>query len=254
LADLLTRVRTILDDQFVGLYLYGSLATGDFNPYQSDIDFIVVTASDLADQTIADLESMHMQPVSSGKHWVTKLEGAYVPQHALRRYDPHQPPVPTINEGQFYLGKQGSDWIIQRHILREFGASVAGPNIAGLIDPVQPDDLRASIQAALAEWWKPMVEDPTRLERPEYQPYAVLSMCRALYTLEHGETVSKVDAASWAIRELNPKWKDLIHRAMGWRRGEPMGNIAATVEFMKYALAKAKRVRWRSTTSGRVGA
>ena len=239
MQELLSRVRTILDTQFVGLYLYGSLATGHFNPHQSDIDFVVATASDLTDQTTADLESMHMQLASSGKQWATKLEGAYVPQYALRRYDPEYPPFPTINEGQFYLDRQGSDWIIQRHILREFGATVAGPDIAGFIDPVRPRGLRASVQAVLGEWWEPMIRDPSRLERPEYQPFAVLSMCRALYTLEYGEAVSKADAATWAISELDAKWKDLIQQAMRWRRGEAEGDIARTVEFMKYTVAQA---------------
>ena len=192
---------------------------------------------------------MHIQLASSGDHWATKLEGAYVPQYALRRYDPDYPPFPTVNEGKFYLGRQGSDWIIQRHVLRELGATVAGPDIASFIDPVEPNDLRASVQALLAEWWEPMIEDPSRLERPEYQPFAVLSMCRALYTLQHGAAVSKANAATWAMSELDPRWKSLIQRAVGWKRGEAVGDITETVEFMKYAMTRAKEVRSLSIRS-----
>ncbi|HXD09520.1 MAG TPA: nucleotidyltransferase domain-containing protein, partial [Anaerolineales bacterium] len=41
LALLLTNAKEILEDQFVGMYLYGSLSSGDFNPETSDIDFLL---------------------------------------------------------------------------------------------------------------------------------------------------------------------------------------------------------------------
>jgi hypothetical protein len=241
--ELLAQVQTILGDQFVGLYLYGSLATGSFNPYRSDIDFVVVTNADLSDATVADLESMHMELASSGMPWATKLEGAYIPRYALRRFDPAHPPYPTINEGQFYLGRQGSDWIIQRRILRENDSAIAGPPVWDLIDPVDADDLRRSIRIGLKEWWEPMIQDPARLERPEYQPYAVLSMCRALYTLMYGELNSKDEAAKWAMDELEPQWKELTQQASEWRRDDPIGSIDRTVEFMRYTIAMSDESR-----------
>ena len=38
LAELSASVQTVLGHHFVGMYLYGSLALGDFNPRSSDID------------------------------------------------------------------------------------------------------------------------------------------------------------------------------------------------------------------------
>jgi predicted nucleotidyltransferase len=56
---LLASVRDVLRDQFVGMYLYGSLSSGDFEPAASDIDFLVVTKAMLPEETIAALEAMH---------------------------------------------------------------------------------------------------------------------------------------------------------------------------------------------------
>ena len=84
-----------------------------------------------------------------------------------------------------------------------------------------------------------MAQDPSRLERPEYQPYAVHSMCRALYTLEHGELNSKEDAAKWAMKELEPEWNDLVHQASIWKRGDPIGSIDRTVALIRYAIGKS---------------
>ena len=42
LTLLLSHMHTVLRDQFIGLYLGGSLAVGDFHPDRSDIDFVVI--------------------------------------------------------------------------------------------------------------------------------------------------------------------------------------------------------------------
>jgi predicted nucleotidyltransferase len=160
LQQLLTNAQAILGDHFVGLYLYGSLASGDFNPKTSDIDFVVVTTDELPTEKISALETMHLRLRDGGLKWAKKLEGAYVPRHALRRYDPDAAPCPAINEERFYLDRQGSDWIIQRHILREYDAAIAGPSLRNLIDPVQPDDLRQAVRGVLHSWWKPMLHNP----------------------------------------------------------------------------------------------
>ena len=65
LEELLTAVQSILGVQFIGMYLYGSLALNDFNPKRSDIDFVVVTADALTDETVNDLADMHTQIAAS---------------------------------------------------------------------------------------------------------------------------------------------------------------------------------------------
>ena len=60
LETLLARGARRLGDQFAGLYLYGSLAAGDFDPPSgSDIDFVVATHGALNDATVAALAAMH---------------------------------------------------------------------------------------------------------------------------------------------------------------------------------------------------
>ena len=110
LLDLLLSSATrVLGNQLVGMYLYGSLSSGDFNPETSDIDYLVVTTSTLSDKAIAELESMHHQIWKSGLKWASKLEGSYIPKRDIRRHDVRSAPCPTVNEGKFYLDKRGSD-------------------------------------------------------------------------------------------------------------------------------------------------
>ena len=49
---LLSSATRVLESQLVGMYLYGSLSSGDFDLETSDIDFLVVTTSTLSDKTI----------------------------------------------------------------------------------------------------------------------------------------------------------------------------------------------------------
>jgi len=160
LDELLAAIQAILGNYFVGLYLYGSLASGDFDPQRSDIDFVVVTTTQLPAELISSLEEMHRQLAASGLKWVAKLEGTYIPQNALCRFDPAAAPCPCLNEGRFYLARHESDWIMQRSILREQGVIVAGPPVRPMIDPVQPDDIRQGVRGILREWWTPLLNDP----------------------------------------------------------------------------------------------
>jgi predicted nucleotidyltransferase len=241
---LLSSAVKVLGNQLVGMYLYGSLSSGDFNLETSDIDFLVVTTSTLSDKTIAELESMHHRIWKSGLKWASKLEGSYIPKRDIRRHDHRSPPCPTINEGQFYLDKRGSDWIIQRHVIREQGIVLAGPDPKTLIDPVSPDDIRRAALGVLREWWFPMLENPSWLKKHgvEYHAFAILTMCRALYALEHGTIVSKPTAARWAQGELGGEWSQIIERALTHQVGrEDFSLYNEALEFIRYTLKKVHR-------------
>ena len=56
----------------------------------------VVTATDLSDELAHGLEALHVRLWNSSMKRAAPLQGAYVPQHALRRYDPDSAPCPTI--------------------------------------------------------------------------------------------------------------------------------------------------------------
>jgi predicted nucleotidyltransferase len=243
---LLSSASAVLGNQLVGMYLYGSLATGDFDLETSDIDFLVVTTSSLSDKTIADLEAMHHRLWKSGLKWAAKLEGSYIPKRDIRRHDPRSGPCPTVNEGQFYLDQRGSDWIIQRHVIREQGIILVGPPPETLIDPVSPNEIRKAIKGVLQEWWFPMLENPSWLQKHGvgYHAYAILTMCRALHALEHGMIVSKPEAARWAQKELGEEWSLVIEQALATRADmqgfELYSSALDLIRFAKNRVAQLK--------------
>jgi hypothetical protein len=241
LCELLAGVREVLGDQFVGLYLHGSLAHGAFGD-GSDIDFCVATAGELPEEMHADLAAMHQRIASSGLEWATKLEGGYVPKRSLRRADPANAHYPCFDvRTGLYLEPDNGNWVLARHVLREQGVVVAGPSPRDLIDALGPDDLRQAARDILRDWWAPILDDPTRMSHPEYPRYAVLTMCRIFYTLERGTVVSKPVAARWAQGTLDQRWEPLIDRYSRVQSGAESNRLDEVLEFVRYTVERSLR-------------
>ncbi len=240
LHSLRSGAQSVLGERMLGMYLYGSLASGDFNPYTSDIDFIIVTIEEIRPDIVRGLEALHTRLWNSGLKWAAKLEGVYMPLSALRRFDPNAAPCPTVNEGRFSITQQGSDWVIQRHILREYGKAVCGPSLRSYIDPVTSADLCRAVTGVLREWWLPILDRPGWIRNREYEAYATLTMCRARYTLTQGDVVSKRAAARWAQQTLDDQWGELIERAVAWPQEPQPGRLEETLNFIRSTIDYAQ--------------
>src|ERR671913_2572236 len=158
---LYTNVSEILQDHFVGMYLFGSLANGDFDRH-SDIDVLFVTKDEIKDKVFSSLQAMHTQLASLDSPWSIQLEVSYIPQKALRRFDPADKLHPHLDRGHgeiLYWMAHESNWIIQRHSLRERGIILAGPAPRSLIDPVSASDLRQAVVNILPLWATPILEN-----------------------------------------------------------------------------------------------
>src|SRR5688500_8763693 len=154
---LLTNVQEILGDQFVGMYLYGSLANGDFDKY-SDIDVLIVTDGEISERTFLALQELHNRINKMDSPWAIQIEASYIPRTALRRFDPANKLHPHMDRGDdetLHIMSHESDWMIQSHLLRERGITITGPDLPTLIDPVSPDELRQAVVDVLPLWVNP---------------------------------------------------------------------------------------------------
>lgn len=228
--------RRVLGARTIGMLLLGSLATGDYDPARSDIDCLVITSDTITDAEFQALGRMHADLHASGLPGATNIECAYIPLASLRSYRAEDAHPWLGSDGHFAWETQNSDWIIQRHIAREQGVIVSGPDPRELIDPLSPEALKSATVSLLREWWAWQIDDHHNLVDDEYQVYAVLTMCRARYTLATGAIASKTVAAQWLAAQ-EPRFAALIDRVLAWRPGMCMAALDETVTMLRATVA-----------------
>ncbi len=244
LRILLENVRTILGEQFVGMYLFGSLALGDFDR-ASDIDVAVLTENEITAEQFASLRAMHIQLGALDSPWADQMEVSYLSRRAVRRYDPKAlHPQLERNRGET-LRMENHFRVVERFVLRERGIVLVGPPLRELIEPVSQQDLQNSMMEMFKDWIVPLVNAPgaNPFHSRGDQSYTVLSLCRVLYTLEFGEIVSKRLAAEWALSVLGENWRPLIERAL---QGRQIPQLPCEQADADATLALARRVMERA--------
>jgi predicted nucleotidyltransferase len=221
-------VQDAVKANFVGVYLVGSLATGDFDQ-DSDIDFLVVTHEELTDAQVESLQALHLELHSLGCYPAQHLEGSYIPRDLLNRADQvGTHPLWYIDNGSTVLERSLHDnkWHV-RWILRERAITLSGPEPKVLVQPVPPEVLLSEMLVSLEKLKSAFVAE---IGRPRgwfntrfAQSFTVLTCCRMLHTLQNGVVGSKLAGVEWAERSLDREWHKLIRQAWAEREGVRFG-------------------------------
>ena len=243
LENFITKVEEILKEQLNSIYIIGSFATGGFNIKSSDIDFLVITKKDIDNKKIDNLKNIHYEIAENNKLG-KRLEGSYIAKDKIKEFEPPKQARPYIHKGQLKLLKYGNEWIIEKYVLKKYGILLRGEDIRSEIEQMKPKDLKTAVLKILNNWWEPLLNKKNKLYDDEYQVYAILSMCRIIYTLNHGNLVSKPQAAEWAKDELNQKWIPLINSALLWSYENKFDNLNQTVDFINYTLEHSKQFNY----------
>ena len=146
---------------------------------------------------------------------------------------------PTIGiDWEFGVGQHGSNWILERWIVREQGIIVWGPSPKTLIDPVSPDELQTAVCGMLRDFWQAQLDGPglagaARLSGVRHSD----DVPRALYLLARGKSLTKPEAAAWALQTLDPQMAT-VDRAKRWSGGISMKptTMTETLEFLRFAV------------------
>lgn len=224
----------ILKDKFIGMYIHGSLALRDFQPNRSDIDLVIVTRGCLSKKYLDLLRVMHNDLTKSKLEFAKRIECIYIPEDSLVNNLINNFRFPCLHVGGDFF----EDWfgVIETHVLREYGIVIKGKKPKEFIEKVDSDILKKAVLDALLNWWKPMIKDNSRLKEGEYQVYAVLTMCRVIYSLENGDMVSKTKAYRYAKSIIDKKWVFLLEKAINWKIGDKFPYFYETVDFIKYTI------------------
>lgn len=202
-----------LGDNLLAVYLFGSAATGDFEPGISDVDIATVLRRELARSELAALDRMHRELVAETGEWDGRVEVVYVSSEGLRTFRDGTSAAARISPGEpFHAIVVDPRWLIDWYQLREVGVTLFGPPATEVVPVISKSEYVEAVRQHMLTFWTWTDE----LATLGNQAYAILTMCRGLRTVRTGEYVSKQEAARWASEQL-PTHAELIRTALLWR-------------------------------------
>jgi hypothetical protein len=203
LSALLQRIAddfpAILEDNLVGIYLWGSLTYDAFDERCSDVDSVVVTRRDVADAEFAALARWFRRSARDNS-WVRRLDMRFVihPEFFDKK----------SRCCGFYSGKltrHGSDGnpIIWLNI-GDCGLTLWGRDARSIAPTVSDQRMDAALRLELDYLSEDLKKNAgNRSDRAfRHNAYAVLTACRILYTARFRTITSKEQAYRWSRASL----------------------------------------------------
>jgi hypothetical protein len=183
----------------------------------SDVDLLAVTDGPVTQDVIGRLQPMHIEIEARFPGWRDRVEVIYVPRQALATFRTRFSDIGVISPGEpLHILSAGIDWLMNWHQVRHGGQVVSGPPAATYVPDTTVEEYVTAVRdhaAAFSEWMPEM-----RVARQ--QSYAILTLCRALFTARHGYGTSKAAAAAWLAAEI-PQYAPLLEQALRWREAAP---------------------------------
>jgi hypothetical protein len=246
-----------LGDNLTGLYMVGSLASGDFDS-DSDVDFLAVTKGKLDKAGRIELQRIHTDIQKLGSYPAHHLEGSYISLKDLNDQE-------TVGKKPLFYFDNGSitpEWSVHdnqwhvRWILRERGLTLFGVKPGSLMPAVPLQALLDEVRTAMhdhREIFKNEMDGPLSFCNSRFgQPHFVLTYCRMLQTLSTGTVQSKKAGMEWARKVVDNRWVLLIDQAWEERKGVRYGikigqraeseRLTETLEFIDYAISQIDRL------------
>lgn len=221
-------VQAELAGNLVGIYLVGSIASGDFDA-DSDIDFLVVTKAALTEEKILPLEAIQARIHAMDPYPARHLEGSFISMGDLNDWN-------AVGVKELYYFDNGSTKIeFSTHdnrwhvlwILRERGIPLVGPAPDTLMPPIPIEEMAREIKATMIEarqLFADSIELPLDFNNSRFgQSFYVLTYCRMLHSLHTGTVQSKKAGMQWAKQVMEPRWGALIEQAWEERKGVRFG-------------------------------
>ena len=230
LSQVAAATRDVLAERFAGMWVVGSLATGDFDPGRSDIDVLAghtgVLDEPTKDALIGRLSHTALPCPAHGLDFILYPAAELSQPGRAPNYAVSLASGPDwgdeIGAGGPYRGG-----LIDLSVARSRGLAVAGRPAAHAVGEVS----RSWVLQELAEsilWHRTKVHDPFH---DPYGTNGVLNACRALSFAATGEWGSKSDGAAWYLERTD---SDVVRAARAHRANAATGRLdrEAVVTFL----------------------
>lgn len=214
---ILNNTKNIIHDNFIGLYLHGSLAMGGFNPQRSDIDLLVITEDGLEVGTKRSLAQQFL--TYSGNSF--PIEISFLTIEQLKDFN-HPSPF-EFHFSEFWRTRYEEELSLQTYnyingviredpdlaahitITAERGICVEGKPIKDVFPSIHPSLYISSILGDFNECLENIVETPV---------YCTLNLIRVYIYLSEGIISSKEEAGIWGLKSLPEAMKQTLQKVV----------------------------------------
>jgi hypothetical protein len=193
LDELVARVRGLLGDELVGVYLAGSGALGGYIHGRSDVDLAVVARNPLErskkDELVAALRHEALPCPARGLELVVYAQGKPLPELNLNT-GARMDFLATFEPGQ-----DSPHWfVLDRAIIGQRGLVLTGPLPAEALVPPSEDEILDALAIGL-RWYRDRPDEP--------RDDAALNAVRSRAYLETGRWASKAEAVELLLDEVS---------------------------------------------------
>lgn len=209
LNKILSSLKEIFTDDLVGIYFYGSLIQGCFNPKQSDIDFIVIVKNQLTKNQEKEVQKFYKN-ISKYPEYGKRLEAVFYTLDQIKNALFPSPFLFCISHNKCRISKNNkdldSDFPMTLAHVYYYGYALYGPNPKKIIPRMKWEILEPSIKEDI----KFSINNARK-----NSVYVVLNLCRALYSLKTRDiAITKIQAGEWVLKNFPKKFNPIIKTAL----------------------------------------
>ena len=214
-AALLGRLRDRLAarEDVVGVYVYGSLVTGDYSPAASDIDVVVLMQREPGQVVTGELTGLHSALADTGGP-AGQLHCLYVAVDSAS--DPER-------LCSYWFGDRMTQWqmkLLTQAELASAGVALYGPWPPPGIKQVPVADIQAAVHGEITGYWRRVSRRRRCWLQDSWVDHSLVVLPRAEALLTSGDLITKSEAISRLAGLGVPDWlaQDIRRR----RDGQPV--------------------------------
>jgi hypothetical protein len=212
IEELVSKLKLVLNNNLVGIYLHGSIPMNCFNSESSDIDILVLTKNSLTETQRTNLVSDYN---SVKNNCPNKIELNVITSKVL---NPFIHPTPcelylTGGEDSVLTTKEDVGIASSIVVTKRYGVCLYGQEIERALPNVPRRYYLDSI-ARDSEWsYRNVMRGPDEGEC-SVPTYSVLNFCRVLAAIQNDLVLSKINGAEWGLENLPKEYKPIIKEAL----------------------------------------
>ncbi|MBY6037491.1 nucleotidyltransferase domain-containing protein [Fictibacillus nanhaiensis] len=191
-------------ERIKGIYVYGSLALGAFDPNSSDLDFVTVINGRIGKKTEDLLNLVHLR--CNAHQFGPRLDGCYITPGQVGMVYPDLEEYPFFTEGKMHRGFHDLNDLTW-WMLKTKGITVYGEPFSVLPLEVRWTDAEKTMNEYLNTYWNEKVERDMCFFYDDWIEFGVVMLCRILLSFTYKNIFSKKEA----IAKAKPLVPSLFH-------------------------------------------